>query len=348
MKILVIQKKRIGDVLTSTILLEALKAQFPDAKLHYLIYENSLAVVQNNPFVDKIVVLNEKTRKELKLFIPFLFEIRKENYDVIVDAYGKPNSVLIGWFSGAKKRITFDKVYSRLLYTDAMVRKEAIHPEATTAIEHRMLLLEPLNIPFRIITPKIFLLDQEIDAAKNRLTKAGIDLSKKLVMISALGSSDSKTYPLEQMAKVLDQIAEEENTVLVLNYLPWQKEQAQELYRFCNPATQAKIAFDFYENDLREFLATTALCNALIGNEGGATNMAKALQIPTFTIFCPGVPKIGWNLSENDTTNISVHSDDYGIEGETVEAKYKLFTPHLFHERLQHFLNHNLKENVSI
>jgi heptosyltransferase-2 len=38
MKVLVIQKKRIGDVLTSTIIFEALKEKFPNSELHYLVW----------------------------------------------------------------------------------------------------------------------------------------------------------------------------------------------------------------------------------------------------------------------------------------------------------------------
>ena len=80
MKILVIQKKRIGDVLTSTILLEALKEKFPQSELHYLIYPESLAVVENNLFYDKLIILDKQTQKNRFKFISFLFKIRKEKY----------------------------------------------------------------------------------------------------------------------------------------------------------------------------------------------------------------------------------------------------------------------------
>jgi len=42
MKILVIQQKMIGDVLTSSILFEALRTQYKEATLHYLINENTM------------------------------------------------------------------------------------------------------------------------------------------------------------------------------------------------------------------------------------------------------------------------------------------------------------------
>ena len=351
-KILVIQKKRIGDVLTSTILLEALREKFPEYELHYLIYENSVAVVENNPFVDKIIIMNEKDRKSKLGFLKFLFQIRKENYEIVVDAYGKPNSVILGWFSGAKKTITFDKIYSKLLYTHPIKRNQTSFSNATKAIEHRMRLLSPLGIDFKVIKPKIFITENEISNAKSKLEKAGITLSKPLVMISAIGSNDSKTYPIAYMAKVIDTIADENDIQILFNYFPFQKEEARQLYLLCTPETQAKINFDFYEDNLRDFLAITSLCKALIGNEGGATNMAKALNIPTFTIFSPLVIKNDWNMFEDGKQNISVHVKDFESKlpstaiDDLIKAKeYKklqsVFTPELFEDQLIHFITIN-------
>ena len=351
-KILVIQKKRIGDVLTSTILLEALREKFPEYELHYLIYENSVAVVENNPFVDKIIIMNEKDRKSKLGFLKFLFQIRKENYEIVVDAYGKPNSVILGWFSGATKTITFDKIYSKLLYTHPIKRNQTSFSNATKAIEHRMRLLSPLGIDFKVIKPKIFITENEISTAKSKLEKAGITLSKPLVMISAIGSNDSKTYPIAYMAKVIDTIADENDIQILFNYFPFQKEEARQLYLLCTPETQAKINFDFYEDNLRDFLAITSLCKALIGNEGGATNMAKALNIPTFTIFSPLVIKNDWNMFEDGKQNISVHVKDFESKlpstaiDDLIKAKeYKklqsVFTPELFEDQLINFITLN-------
>jgi heptosyltransferase-2 len=349
MKVLVIQKKRIGDVLTSTIIFEALKEKFPESELHYLIYANAIDVVKNNPFIDKLIILDDKARKSKIEFIKFLFSIRKEKYDVVIDAYGKPNSVLIGWFSGAKKTITFYKNYAKLLYSDTIYRTEKSLSSATRAIEHRMQLLEPLGIRFKEIAPKIVITEKEIEAAKTDLVNSKIDLSKPIIMISAVGSNDLKTYRTDYLAELLDEICNQKEVQLLFNYLPYQKNIALEIYNHCNENTKKKIFINYYKEELREFLAVTKLCHALIGNEGGATNMAKALSVPTFTLFSPTVPKEDWNMFENGTTNVSVHINDYEIikkitfnEEETVFS-YSKFKPHLFKDKLINFINYNIK-----
>ena len=85
------------------------------------------------------------------------------------------------------------------------------------------------------------------------------------------------------------------------------QDDAFEIYNLCNKETQKHIKIDLIPGNLREFLAITKHCNALIGNEGGAVNMAKALDIPTFTIFSPWINKNDWNCFEDGKNNISVH-----------------------------------------
>ena len=233
MKILVIQKKRIGDVLISTILLEALRKKFPEAELHYLIYPNSLAVVENSPFIDRLIILDSETKKSILKMIGFLFRLRKEKYNIVVDAYAKPNSVLMGWFSGAKKTITFDKTYSRIFYSDVVERRKNALTNATMGIEHRMQLLEILDIEFQEYKPKIFLKEEEINFAKLTLLNNGIDLDIPTIMISAIGSNALKTYPLLFMAEILDKIVQNHPVQLLFNYIPNQKNQALELIQLC-------------------------------------------------------------------------------------------------------------------
>ena len=99
MKVLVIQQKMIGDVLTSTILCENIKNNLPKSEVHYLINTHTKAVVENNPYIDKIVLFTPNFRKNKLAFYNFLKGIKKENYDVVIDVYGKIESNLICFFS---------------------------------------------------------------------------------------------------------------------------------------------------------------------------------------------------------------------------------------------------------
>lgn len=339
----------IGDVLTSSILFEALRKKYPEAELHYLIYKHTLPVVENNPHVDQFLLFDPDKDQKISGFISFLKKIRYNEYDVVIDVYSKINTALFNVFSKAKKRISYHKWYTRRAYTDTFKPKSQLETNAGYAIENRMHLLNGLEKDFPAeIKPKIYLTDAEKEAGKNVLKVAGINFSRPLIMCGVLGSSPSKTYPPEYMARVLDFIVERTDAQLLFNYIPKQTPEAKEILKLCKPVTQKNIYFDVFGKSLREFMAITSHCHALIGNEGGAVNMAKALNVPTFSIFSPQIQKENWSIYEDGLQNVSVHLNDFSKALQGLPKKeitknsthfYELLEPNLIFASLEKFLD---------
>lgn len=347
MKILVIQPKMIGDVLVTSVVFEALRKKFPDAKLYYFVNSNTIPVIENNKNIDSIIEIKPKFQKGFLGLLHQIKIVRCQKYDIIIDSYAKLQTALICIFSGSKKTISFHKSYSKFFYSDTIIRTKKSISIATKGVEHRLQLLEPIGIPFEVIKPTIYLKSEEIENAKKNLIQNGIDISKSIIMISALGSNSSKTYPLQFMAKVIDLIVENSNVQILMNYIPNQKNEIDRLYSMCAENSKLCIFKEFYSASLREFMAVTTHCSALIGNEGGSTNMAKALNIPTFTIFSPFIKKNDWNMFENEITNVSVHISDYkNIEiskkNNNLDKIYNQFKPELFEDLLKSFLKNNI------
>lgn len=350
MKILVVQQKMIGDVLTSSILFEALRLKYPKSQLYYLINEHTFPVVQNNPFIDQFIFYTPEIEQSKLKLLGFAKSIKQEKFDIIIDAYSKLSSNLITALSGSKTKISKYKHYTAFIYTNTLKYKNSPSTKAGLAIENRLMLLEPLDVELskNIIKPKIYLTDLEKDKAKKMLLQSKVDFNRPLFMISVLGSGNNKTYPFQYMAKVIDHIVNQTNAQILFNYIPKQIDEAKAIYNHCELDTQKHIFMDVFANDLRGFLALTSFCNALIGNEGGAVNMAKALNIPTFSIFSPWIDKNTWSIFE-DEYNVSVHLKEFKPEiyGNKEEKKlkkdalslYNDFKPFYFTKKLEQFLD---------
>lgn len=348
MKILVIQQKMIGDVLTSSILFEVLRKEYPEAQLHYLIYRHTLPVVEHNPYIDEYILSGADDNSPGNFFA-LLRRIKAEKYDVIIDVYSKIGTAMLCAYSGAGITVSYEKWYTRNLYTHVVKRAKKAMTPAGLAIENRLGLLIPLiaNAPAHM-KPKLYLTREEIAVAGKRLEQAGISRDRMLLMVSVLGSSVEKTYPAHYLADLLDKTVAGTGAQLLFNYIPNQLPEVQKLYKICKKETRAHIHLDIFGKSLREFMALTSHCDALIGNEGGAVNMAKALNIPTFSIFSPAVEKGDWSLYEDGITNISVHLKDYKPEvfqdrsprsiKKDHRTLYELFKPELIWDRLQDFL----------
>jgi len=349
MKILLIQQKMIGDVLVSSLLCEHLKSHLQNSEVHYLIEEHTVAVVENNPSIDKIVFFRSEFKSSKTQFFSFLKSVRREKYDVVIDVYGKLGSNLITYFSKAPIRIAYSKWYSKFLYTHNIPILSRLPESSATTIDDRLALLDPLikEKPDKAKSPKIYLTENELKTAENFLKANGISASEKLIMFGILGSGESKTYPLTYMAEIIDSVALQTQATLLFNYIPSQSKEAKLVYSFCKEETKKKICLEVFAPDLRQFLALLSQCECLIGNEGGSINMAKALQVPTFSVFSPWISKRGWNTYAGEK-NIALHVSDYFPEDFKVMSKkeikknaqvlYKKFIPSLFEKDLVHFL----------
>ena len=349
MRFLIIQQKMVGDVLASTILCEHLKIHFPDCEVHYVINESTLAVVEENPFVDKIILFKNEYRESKLAFFKFLKSLKREKYDATIDVYCKLESNLISYYSNADIKISYKKWYSKFIYTHLFSYTNNPNTTLGHAIENRLILLAPLipelNQPN--LAPKIYLSTPEKEKAKELLANHQIDTSKPLIMVGLLGSQPSKTYPLAYLAKTLDFISERYRVTFLVNYMPHQSASLSEFLDHCSSKTRNNIKEEVFCPSLRSFIALLDQCDAYIGNEGGSTNMAKAIGIPNFSIFSPWISKTAWLTFNQNQKNQAVHLADFAPEilempkkerKANAEALYQQFKPELFLEQLESFI----------
>jgi ADP-heptose:LPS heptosyltransferase len=354
MKILVIQQKMIGDVLVSSILCDNLRKAYPDAQIDYMVYESTIAVLEGNTSFDHLILFKEKHRQNKLEYFKLIKSIRKEKYDVVIDAYSKLESWLIVLFSGAKQKISYWKKGRSFLYTDTVKRIQSSKTNLGLIIDQRLALLNPLYLNIELETfPKIHVNLKERDFAISLFKSSGIDSSKKTIMLSIIGSGLDKTYPLEYMSQLIDFIADKGDVNLLLNYIPKQIDEAKQIYNSCKENTKKKIYFSVLGKNIREFIAIMNQCDLIIGNDGGAINMAKALNKPSYIIFSPWIDKKGWATFEDGINHVSVHlkeflpdvfkhKTDRIIKKETF-ALYKKFRPELIIPSLNIFLERHLK-----
>ncbi|MNF26866.1 Lipopolysaccharide core heptosyltransferase RfaQ [compost metagenome] len=356
MKILVIQQKMIGDVLISSIICNNLRIAYPDAQIDYLVYESTTPVLEGNPNIDNIILFQEKHRKSKKELLKLALQIRATEYDLLIDAYSKLESWLIVFLSGAKRKISYKKKGRTFLYTYNIPFEESPKTNLGLAIERRLSLLEPLHLATPIDPlPKLFVTDKENQEAIALFDQHQVRKDRKTVMISLLGSEKLKTYPLEYMADVVNTIADNQDVNILFNYFPKQIDDAKIVFDACKPSTQEKIYFDLLGGDLRGFIALVNQCDLIIGNDGGAINMAKALKKPSFIIFSPWIEKKIWATFEDGIQHMSVHLKDFKPElflsktekelKKNALSLYLEFKPGLFKNKMETFLKQNLSND---
>ncbi len=342
----------IGDVLVSSIICNNLRTAYPDAQIDYLVYASTTPVLEGNTSIDNVILFEEKHRKSKIELLKLGLHIRNEKYDLLIDAYSKLESWILVLLSEAKRKISYKKPGRTFLYTDNVPFEPVPKSNLGLAIERRLSLLEPLKLNIKSDPiPKLFVSEEENQNAIALFEKHHVRKDRKTIMISLLGSEKLKTYPLPFMSRVVDFVADNADVNILFNYFPKQLEDAKKVFNGCKTSTQNKIYFDLLGGDLRSFIGLVNQCDAIIGNDGGAINMAKALEKPSFIIFSPWIEKKIWATFEDGIHHLSVHLKDYRpalFENKTEKMLkkealplYEKFLPEFFEDRIKLFLQQN-------
>lgn len=319
-KILVIQNKRIGDVLISSVIANNIKKVFPKSEVTYFVYEYTVGVLENNPNIDRIISVKEKELKSYSKLLQTISRVKKENYDIIFDPYSKLQSRLMCLFSGAKYRIGLKRAHKELklpFYTHPISFLEHRSKNCGKAIEDRINMISSVyDLKNPEYAPKIFLTDEE--KRYNTIES----LQKPIIMLGILGSTPQKSMPYKYMVEIINYITENHHGTVLFNYAPNQKEEALKVYEMCENKDQ--INLDIYEDSIRGFIKLMNKCDLLVSNEGGSVHITKALEKPTFTIYSPYVNKEHWCSFEDGDQHDSIH---------LLEEKPNLFSSFTLEER---------------
>ena len=101
-KFLILRFSSIGDIVLTTPVIRCLKQQYPDAEVHYVTKKSYETLLENNPYIDKIFVLENGLNKMIK-------NLQSEHYDYVIDLHNNLRTTIIKLRLGVKS-FSFDKL----------------------------------------------------------------------------------------------------------------------------------------------------------------------------------------------------------------------------------------------
>ncbi len=107
---LVIKLGHIGDVLVTTPVFTALKEAFPQVSLTALVNAGTEAMVEHNPFIDQVWVLERHHRgrwQELRFQLGLLRRLRRAGFDLSLELSAGDRGAFLSWVAGAPLRVGF-------------------------------------------------------------------------------------------------------------------------------------------------------------------------------------------------------------------------------------------------
>lgn len=309
-KILVIKLRGIGDVVLSTIILESLKLNFPNAKIDFLTEKPSNFLLEPLNFVNNIYLFKKKTFNER---IDTFLKIRKQKYDLVLDFYSNPGTAQITLFSGAKYRAGFPYKGRKYAYNLFGPKERDKYHAADLHLEFlKSIGLKTVDNPelsFGILPEE----QQKADEFRN----TSLPKDKLLVGISPSGGWQSKKCPAEVFIKIAKKIKEDYPEVFFLiHWGPGDKEDANIIYEALKE--DAVIA---PPTSIREMGAFLKICDAVIANDSGPMHICSAVGTPVLGLFGPTSPAFQGPYGAN---NLFIHKSDlHCIECNLLVCKYQ-------------------------
>jgi heptosyltransferase-2 len=104
-KFLILRFSSIGDIVLTTPVIRCVKLQFPNAEVHFATKKNFQSLLQNNPYVDKIHVLDGSLST-------LIAQLKAEKFDYVIDLHNNLRTQIIK-FRLQVKAFSFDKLNLR-------------------------------------------------------------------------------------------------------------------------------------------------------------------------------------------------------------------------------------------
>ncbi|HKZ21932.1 MAG TPA: glycosyltransferase family 9 protein [candidate division Zixibacteria bacterium] len=289
-RILIIQLRRIGDVLMCTPVIRALRQKYPQSHLAFLTEEESKSILENNPNLNQVIVWDKNKYSNWFYALKKIKEIRDKKFDLVIDLLGTPRTALASFLSGSKKRIGFAYRFRKIFYNLKVVPDQQEKYGALYKLDS----LKPLRIE-----PRDCKLDMVIDSkaksfAQKFFMENKISDSDFKITISPTARRRFNFWFLDRYAQVADGLMEKYSAKVILVWGPGEKEIVEKIASLMKfkPITSSETS------TLLELAAILGQCDLHLGNDNGTKHIATAVGVPTVTIYGPHSP-VSWTYPDS-------------------------------------------------
>ncbi len=286
--VLLIRLDHLGDVLLTTPAIRSLKRQFPHSRITMVVREWSFEVVKNNPYIDRVVVINpfwtvpdQEDSKTLGVtgIYQLIGRLRRECFDLAIDFKGDFRNILIAYLSGAKRTISYAIRGGGFLLTDGVPYESEIHE-----IDKNLRLLAPLGVDSGGCETELYFQDEDVAWVEEIFNREKIDLSRRTIALHYGGASQFKRWDMEKFVSLTERITEINSTNVLIFGGPYEREAFQ-LWE--NPE---KGVFLMPHMTICQMAVAFKKCSLLVCNDSGPMHVGIAVGTPTVAIFGPTFP----------------------------------------------------------
>jgi predicted lipopolysaccharide heptosyltransferase III len=295
LRILLVRLRLIGDVVFTTPVIRALRRQYPDAHLAYLVEPSAAPVVLRNPHLDE-VILAPRRRGARRLLddLALAQRLRRDRFDLVIDFHGGPRAAWLTRASGAPRRIGYDMPWRSWIYTQRVPRPPDLFPRHS--VLNQWDLIAPLGVGD--CTPEqdpVEMKEDRTNAARVALRLGAVPVTRdhQLVVVHVSAGNEFRRWPEASFVSTILALAQADTRRrIVITSGPSDSEAALRVAQAVRgrlPSPESLLPLvDWNLDELRALIARAAV---YIGGDSGPMHIAATTRTPIVALLGPTLPE---------------------------------------------------------
>lgn len=295
-KILIIQTAYIGDVILATSLVEYIKGQLPECKIHFLLRKGNESLLEENPQIEKVWVW-DKGKKFSSMF-SIISGLREEKFDYTFNIQRFTNSAIFTLMSGANQKIGFKSNILSLFFSKAIEHKIPYNYQDTFLheVQRIFLLIQDIikkDIPSKEnLKPKLYFTEQDHKKIKD------LNLPNDYIVLAPASVWFTKQWPKDHWQTLLELLGGQNcyfigapTDIDFINRIIGKNQNAINLAGKLNLRQSALLMKD---------------ARRVIVNDSAPLHLASSVNAKTSALFCSTVPDFGYGPLSDDAKTLQI------------------------------------------
>ena len=286
-RFLITRLSAIGDCVHTMPLVAALRTQFPRAYIAWVTQNAGAQVIDGLAGLDEVVVVDRNWMKRPSSIFATRNKLRSLSIDVSIDPQSLTKSSLLGWLSGARHRIGFEKGQAREL--SPWLSTTRVSAKSEHVVDRYLELLQPLGISESARQSSVQFNVPTRPHAASAIQDFLKTISREdFALLNPGAGWNSKLWPHERYAQVATHLKAKHNMhSIVLWAGDRERKWAEAIVSLAPDSTT--LAPDTSLQELAELCRTSRL---FVGSDTGPLHLAAAVGTSCVSMFGPTKPSV--------------------------------------------------------
>lgn len=299
-RFLVSRTDKLGDVILSLPVVNALRRKFPDSRIFFLARNYTREILECCPHIDKIITIDDQTgiRKPLR---SLALEMKQHRLEYAVILYPGLYTAVAALLANIPERIGSGFRWYSFLFTKRVYehRKTCQKHEA----EYNLGLLHSFNVNYNDISFDIDVPGKESETVAGILNDNGISGADTLIIIHPGSRGSSLDWNPDNIPPLIELIQAKTGAKIVLTGTQAEKEVLNNIVGQCR---QKPVIFE-KQLTLKELAALLKRADLFIANSTGPLHLANALGTEVIGIYPDIIPlnSVRWGPYGRDDSIIT-------------------------------------------